>query len=50
MLYNFGDHRGFRVSGNVLFSVTVWRTEGLTWTGTESVKVDRVCFTIVGKR
>jgi hypothetical protein len=30
------------VCGNVVFSVTVWRTVSLMWTGTESVKGDRI--------
>jgi hypothetical protein len=30
------------VCGNVVFSVTVWRAVSLMWTGTESVKGDRI--------
>jgi hypothetical protein len=30
------------VCGNVVFNVVVWRTVSLMWTGTESVKRNRI--------
>jgi hypothetical protein len=38
---NLGN-RWFGLCGNVVFSVEVWRTVSLMWTGTESVKGDRI--------